>query len=351
MSSEPQPLPVKFPPSTIFAVVAAVALVKLAQVIAPLFLPLLIAIFLAVALAPILKWLCRKGLSRGLSLFLITTALSAGILVLLSAVAPSLYREAASFIENLPQFREDMLQKVGAHSPLHGFISHIVSKEFLTPTAEQLRQLLGAGNFILGGLTDLFLILVLAIYLLADGPKVIQWIRAYFSEPNQAKIDQTSQEVSKIISAYIFGQFVTSALSFLFVLICLSFLNVPNTVLLAALAGILDVLPVLGFVLAVVPAMLFALNVSTSTCWIVFALYVFYHLLENYLIIPLVYGSRMRVSSLVVFVGLLAAWLVGGIEGAIVALPIVASYPIVERIWLKPYLRSQTIAEHTTAST
>ena len=63
-------------------------------------------------------------------------------------------------------------------------------------------------------------------------------------------------------------------------------------------------------------------------------------------IVPLVYGKKLRVSSFVVFVALLAAGLIGGVEGAIVVLPIVASYPIIERIWLKPYLRRETIAVH-----
>ena len=78
----------------------------------------------------------------------------------------------------------------------------------------------------------------------------------------------------------------------------------------------------------------------------VLLLYLVYHGLENYLIVPFVYGNRMRLSSFVVLMSLLAAGLIGGIEGAIVVLPVVASFPIVERIWLRPVLSSETVDMH-----
>ena len=85
--------------------------------------------------------------------------------------------------------------------------------------------------------------------------------------------------------------------------------------------------------------------------WIVLGFYVFYHCIENYVIVPFVYGNRMRVSSFVVFFTLIAAGIIGGIEGAIIVLPIVASYPIVEQIWLKPFLRRETLVVHDKENT
>jgi predicted PurR-regulated permease PerM len=144
----------------------------------------------------------------------------------------------------------------------------------------------------------------------------------------------------------VLGQVITSLLSFFYVLGLLTVLKVPAALLLAVLAGLFDVLPVLGFFLAVVPAMLFALKVSEPTALIVFAGYIAYHAIENYFIVPAVYGSRLRISTFVVLLSLLAAGLLAGIEGAIAALPIVASYPIIEKIWLRRYVGETTLKEH-----
>jgi predicted PurR-regulated permease PerM len=79
---------------------------------------------------------------------------------------------------------------------------------------------------------------------------------------------------------------------------------------------------------------------------LVAALYVAYHLIENYYIVPKVYGNRLRLSTLTVLISCLAAGSVAGIVGVILVLPVVASYPILERIWLQPYLERGTARKH-----
>jgi len=106
------------------------------------------------------------------------------------------------------------------------------------------------------------------------------------------------------------------------------------------------VLPLIGFFLFAIPAVALAFTVSPTTAALVAALYVAYHLIENYFIVPKVYGNRLRLSTLTVLVSCLAAGLVAGVVGVILVLPIVASYPIFERIWLQPYLQRGTVQEH-----
>lgn len=346
MINQTQKLEIKFPITTIVTVLCVLVLIKMAEILSPLFLPLIIAILLAVALEKPLRWMIKKNIPRKYAIILITFILATSALGVIATIVPSVYREGVAFSEKIPQYRREILSSLGSDNPLRNIISHNTTPEALTPKTEQVKEILGVGNVVLGGFGDLFLVFILAIYLLADGPRMIKWISAYFSEATQSKIHQTTRETSDIVSAYVIGQFITSALSFTFALIVLMALKVPSAPLLAALAGILDILPVLGFVLAVIPAMLFSAQVSSETPWLVLGLYVLYHVIENYIIIPLVYGNKMKVSSFVVFFTLIAAGLIGGIEGAIVILPIVASYPIIEKIWFAPYLRREALVEH-----
>lgn len=126
----------------------------------------------------------------------------------------------------------------------------------------------------------------------------------------------------------------------------LAILGVPASLVLAVLAGIFDILPMLGFFLFMVPAVAIALTVSPGTALALFGAYTAYHLIENYIIVPKVYGNRLRLSDLVVLVSVLAGGILAGITGAILILPLVAIYPAVERIWLVEYIGRKVVAKH-----
>jgi predicted PurR-regulated permease PerM len=158
---------------------------------------------------------------------------------------------------------------------------------------------------------------------------------------------QTTLEVSRVVTGYVQGQVLTSALFGLFAFAVLSLLHVPAAMPLALLAAVCDVVPVIGIILATVPPVAIALSVSPGTALIVLALYALYHVLENYVIIPRVYGNRLRLSSLVVLVALIVGGELFGIAGALLALPLVAAYPIIERIWLGSYLSDEVLTDHS----
>ena len=184
------------------------------------------------------------------------------------------------------------------------------------------------------------------IYFLADGERVYKWLLAFLPEIQRQKIAVAGEEIASVVGHYVIGQVITSVLCAAYAFGVLIVFRVPNAALLAVLAGIFDVLPLIGFFLFAIPAVAMAFTVSPGTAAIVGALYVAYHLVENYFIVPKVYGHRLKISTLTVLVACLAAGLVAGVLGVILVLPIVASYPILERLWLQPYLESGTVQKH-----
>ena len=124
-------------------------------------------------------------------------------------------------------------------------------------------------------------------------------------------------------------------------------LGVPAVVPLAILAGLCDVIPVVGVILATVPAVLLALTVSPATAGIVLVCYVGYHIFETYYLVPRIYGQRLRLSTLAVLLALLAGHTLQGVLGAVLVLPLVAAYPIIERIWLASYLSPEVVKDHS----
>jgi predicted PurR-regulated permease PerM len=120
--------------------------------------------------------------------------------------------------------------------------------------------------------------------------------------------------------------------------VVLSLLKVPAALLLGIVAGILNFVPVIGIVLSLVPAVLLALTVSPAVAATVAGFYLVYNAVENYYIQPKVYGHEMQLSGLAVLAAFAVGAELGGIIGALIALPFAAMYPPIERLWLKESL-------------
>jgi predicted PurR-regulated permease PerM len=200
-----------------------------------------------------------------------------------------------------------------------------------------------AGRLAISGIVIGVLALILMIYLLIEGRRTYQWLLAFVPARHRPRVDQTACDAEEAIKGYVLGNIATSVFATLFVLTLLTVLHVPGALLLALLAGIFDFVPVVGFICSAVPAILLALTVSGTTALLVLVLYAVYHGIENYIIAPRVYGGRLRMSNLAVIVAFAVGAELGGIMGALLALPAAAMYPAVERIWLKDYLGRDTV--------
>lgn len=76
------------------------------------------------------------------------------------------------------------------------------------------------------------------------------------------------------------------------------------------------------------------------------AFYVGFNAVENYFIAPRIYGHELRLSKLAVLIAVAVGGHLAGVMGALLALPIAAIYPIIERIWLRDQLGADTVEIH-----
>ena len=75
-------------------------------------------------------------------------------------------------------------------------------------------------------------------------------------------------------------------------------------------------------------------------------IYLAYHVIENYLIGPRVYGSQLRLSNVAVLIAFAIGAELGGVAGALIALPVAAVYPAIERLWLREPFGNDVVKEH-----
>ncbi|MEO8433165.1 MAG: AI-2E family transporter [Acidobacteriota bacterium] len=335
------------PVPTIVKVLLTALLVWAALKLVPDFLFFLLALLLAVTLTPLVAGLERRGMKRGWAVALVALGTVLTIAAFVVFVGPPLVTQLVNLFGNFPAYRKSVQAHVG---PNHPFVSQVLDQILSVPDSPELtswKNRLAWGQTAMAAVVVAILVLTLTLYLVADGKRTYAWLLAYVPRRHRSKMASTIPEVSDVVIGYVQGQALTSVLYGTFALIVLTVLRVPAAVPLAVLAAVCDILPVIGVIASTLPAALLALTVSPAKAVIVVVLYLLYHLLENTVIVPRVYGKRLRLSPVAVLIAIVVGGQLYGILGAVLILPFVAAYPIIERIWLHDYLSDEVITDHS----
>ena len=311
------------------------------------FLVFVVAVLIAVTLYPAVTWLERRKLSHGVSVGIVALIMLAVTLFFMVVILPPLAGQTLRLTENFPQYRSRVESHVPSDQP---FLREIVTEIFELPNSPEIKSWLNRpllwGKIAVGVVAITFFLYVLSVYLLLDGKRVYAWVLAYVPRRYRSRMARTVPEVSDVVFAYVGGQIATSLLCTLVTFAALTLFGVPAALPLALLAGIADAIPIVGIVISTVPAVLMALTVSPVAAGGILFVYVAYHVLETYVIVPRIYGRRLQLSTLAVLLALVVGGTLQGILGAILVLPLVAAYPIVERLWLHEYLSDEVIRDH-----
>ncbi|HWK80247.1 MAG TPA: AI-2E family transporter, partial [Thermomicrobiales bacterium] len=197
-------------------------------------------------------------------------------------------------------------------------------------------SLLSFSTGIAGGITNTLFVLILTIYLLLEGERSWHYLSRYIAPTLRYRMRRAFPDILQVVSGYLRGQIITSILFGVFVFALMTVLGVPQPILLAVLAAILDAVPIVGVPVATVPALILAATVSWETAIIVLIAYIIYQQIENYLLVPRVFGNSLQVSSISILLGILVGGQLLGILGTLLALPITAAIPVIERVWSEP---------------
>ncbi|HEY0876347.1 MAG TPA: AI-2E family transporter [Vicinamibacterales bacterium] len=336
--------------ATWFRLLAVVALVWIWLRLWQWILIFVVAIFLAVALDPAVRWLDERGLKRRFGGPLVVLALAALIAGFFAISGAQLKQQAGMLGDRISEAREQISDWVP--EPVREMLSG-ASGGAQGAGASQSPGGSGAGTLaaqavraVVSGIASILVAFVLTMYLLLDGRRTFEWFVAFAPPPQRPRIKETAEEARIAVIGYMRGNVATSVLAAIVTFIFLISLEVPAALLLALLAGILNFVPVIGLLLSLVPAVLLALTVSPGAAIAVAAFYLGYNAIENYYIQPKVYGHEMQLSSLAVLAAFAAGAELGGVIGALIALPIAAMYPPIESLWLKGRLPANAVEEH-----
>lgn len=326
---------------TIFRLLIAAALVWLWLQLYDLVLVLAVAVILAVALNPLVGRVEQLGIPRWLAATGVCFILAAAVAAFLWATWTSVSDQATYMGRQFSALADETIARLPdwmRNAVAGGTESEATS--FLA------RHALSVARSAMYAVTVAVLAFIVTVYLLIEGRQTRKWVLAFVPPRYMSRVDRTLSDSETVIYGYVVGNVVTSICATVFMLIVLSWLGVPAALLLALLTGLFDVIPVIGSIIPVVPAFLLALTVSTTTAVLVVVAHVVYNSIENYLIAPWAYGGRLKLSNLAVVLALVIGGEIAGVIGALIALPIAALYPSIERIWLRSQVGEDTVRQH-----
>jgi predicted PurR-regulated permease PerM len=297
---------------------------------------MLLLIYLSLLIAITLTKLERFLMGHGWRKLYADIFLIVCLLVVLSEVLfvliPTAVTQMEEVAQHIPELKEQLMKMT---SPTIREGAGKIMKGTSGTENRIWSQFATIANNTLTGMFKFGLMMIVSFYMLMEGPKAYAWILAFFSPPTRKRIDETAKEIGPIVESYIVGQAITSSLAALWVFTTASILGVPAALTLAVLAAVFDILPSLGFILNAITCGILSLTISPQTALIFLGSLTVYTLLESYLLIPYIYGSKMKLSPLVVLLSLIMAGTLAGIPGMIGVLPLVASFGPIERHWLR----------------
>lgn len=310
---------------TLFRIVATAGACWLAVQLFPALVVIVVALFFVGTLEPLVGWLGRHRLRRSRAIAVVITVLAVSAVALLLGTVASLSDQARGLVEQLPSLQGRVADFL-AHSPLTASLSESLRRPDASESISALAHgVLTASAHVAEFVAYFVSALVLAIYIMVERDRLRGGLYALLPRPLHIRVSRILLDLETIVGGYIRGQALTSVLMTGFMLALLSLTHVPNALALAVVAGLTDVLPYVGGVLALTPAALAAATVSSTTAWIVVGAVLVYQEFESRVLVPRIYARALRLPSSVVFVSLIAGGLLGGVTGALLSLPFAAA--------------------------
>ena len=304
------------------------------------------AFSLSLALNPLVIFIAkympskREGVRRGLSIGVVFVGLIAVIALLIALFIPPLISQTQTFIHNIPSYYDQLLAP-------NSFTGDIIRKYNLMDRVRSSQGQLGTyasqvGGSALGILKAIFSsaiatgsILVFTIFMLNEGPTWRRRAWALVGSAHEQRYQALASDMYRSVTAYVNGKLLMSLLAAVPTTVILAILNVPYAIALGILVGLVDLIPLVGATLGAVAVLAVCAFTSLTAVIVMAIFFIVYQQVENHIFQPIIFGKSVEISSLIVLISILFGARIGGILGALIAIPVTASLQILFKDYLK----------------
>lgn len=307
--------------------------------------PFVIGLLFVYLLAPPVEWLSRMKVPRPLAILAVyavtVTLVVEGLNVMLQPLVDQIRQFAADLPGLIDRLRVQ-LDQFGAvyrglelppaiRQAIDDWLAKLAAGDVGVDPTVLLPVLQATTGFVVSILT-LLIVPVWAFFVLKDRPRLVRSFQSAIPREWLADGEAIAAIVGRVFGSWIRGQVLlgltVGVVTFLGLLVLGETVNPIFTrfaVLLAVLAGVLELLPIIGPIIAAIPAILLGATTGIEATGAAFLLYFGIQQLENNFLVPKIQGDATNLHPSVVMVALIVGATVAGLLGAILALPMTAA--------------------------
>jgi predicted PurR-regulated permease PerM len=299
---------------------------------------LVLGLTLASALAPPVLLLSR-WIPRAIAILVVYLALPLLLALIFYLTIPPLIQQIQNASTSLP----DIVSKI---QPLLDRLGNLSPSSLLNQLTSNLSQfassLVSVPVRILRVLVDLVAILFISIYALLEAPSMRRFALSLVPPERQQRLGDLLHDMVWEMGGYLRGAFFDGLIIGLSTYVGLLILGVDFPLVLSLFAGIMEIIPGMGPIIAAIPVLLVSLLQSPTKALFSLIFMLGIHQFEGNIVFPNVIGSQTSMSPLLVLVALLSGYAVGGILGALTAIPVVAVSRVLLLQVVAPAIRRAT---------
>jgi predicted PurR-regulated permease PerM len=297
----------------------------------PILVPLAFALLLSVLLNPLTALFERWGLKRVLA---ISLAILIALIAIL-AIGYFLFMEVRNFSNHWSVFKDkldDLMSQLQHHARKDLGVTARKQNEYLTSLENSLKPVLAtAMGSLMGVLGMLVLLPVYSFLFLFYKKLILNFLYEIFADSDEQLVGSVLTETKGAIQHYMFGLVLEAAVVSILNSVALFIIGVKYAVILGVLGALLNVLPFIGGIIAVLLPMLVAIVTGEgfqTQLWIVIA-YLIIQFIDNHFLMPYIVASKVRINALVSIVAVLLGAALWGISGMFLSIPVIGVLKII----------------------
>jgi predicted PurR-regulated permease PerM len=313
---------------TLLAVFAAALLVlRLIDVLILVF----VAVVIAATLRPMVSALLRRGLPKALAVLLIYLGILGVLAGLFVLVIPALVNQGEELVRGLPQVYANLVVSLEENPneairtlPQRLPTGDQLASQLQAASSVVLTGALGIGMGVLALLAQMLSIFFLSIYLTLDQSRLERFWLSLAPASQRPELLAIWREIEGRLGGYVRGELLL--MTSIGVLASLGYLviGLPYPLVLGALAGMVEFVPMVGPTLGAIPAIVVALSISPQAALLVLIYSITIQMAENNILVPRLMGRSVGVSPITVIIAVFVFTGLLGISGAFLAIPLAA---------------------------
>ncbi|MBA3867544.1 MAG: AI-2E family transporter [Anaerolineae bacterium] len=306
-------------------------------------------IVISIAIAPSVDWLQKRGLPRSLSVILIYLVLLVLIVISLVLLVPPIIEQLNATVPRIESYYQD-LKGMLLNSPLlalRQIASQLPAQLNLTPSAagspsaqgslDAVGEVLNTTGSIFSGLFTLTAIFLIGFYWTLEGEGITRLLLLRLPNDKRESTREILSEIEMRVGGYVRGQGIMALTIMVADFVIFLLIGLPAALPVAVLAGLFEVIPVLGPTLGAIPAILVAFSSDSSKVVLVIVAGALVQLFENNVLAPRVMHKAVGINPIVTLLAIVAFGALFGFAGLLLAIPIAAIIQIfVDRSLLRP---------------